>query len=79
MSNNAQVPSFKPVPNKKVSFIVKDEVPVNVSLSEVLDSNILKGLYKNDLFEVVNIDDVKTDDFVFVLGHGLFQIKSRKV
>ena len=79
MSNNAQVSLFKPAPNKKVSFIEKDELPTNISLNEVLDSNILKGLYKNDLFEVVNINDVKTNDFVFVVGYGLFQIKSRKV
>lgn len=75
MSSNTQTSSF--TLSRKVSFIKKNEVPGDVSLKEVLDSNILKGLYKN--FEVVNIDDVKTNDFVFVLGHGLFQIKNREV
>lgn len=65
--------------NKKVSFVEKKEVPLHFKLNKVLDSNILRGLYKNDLFEVVNISDIDKDDFVFVVGYGLFQIKNKKV
>lgn len=65
--------------NKKVSFVEKEQVPLHFKLNKVLDSNTLRGLYKNNLFEVVDISDTNTDDFVFVIGYGLFQIKSKKV
>ena len=48
-------------------------------LTKVLDSDILRSLYKNDLFEVTEIADVNTNDFVFVVGYGLFQIKNKEV
>ena len=77
MSNNAQLSSLKI--NRKVSFVEKNEVPANYNLTKVLDSDILRSLYKNDLFEVADITNVNTNDFVFVVGYGLFQIKNKEV
>lgn len=77
MSNDAQLSSLKI--NRKVSFVEKNEVPTNYNLTKVLDSDILRSLYKNDLFEVKDIADVNTNDFVFVVGYGLFQIKNKEV
>ena len=77
MSNDTQISSLKI--NRKVSFIEKDEVPANFNLTKVLDSDILRSLYKNDLFEVSDISGVNTNDFVFVIGYGLFQINNSEV
>lgn len=77
MSNDAQLSSLKI--NRKVSFVEKNEVPANYNLTKVLDSDILRSLYKNDLFEVADITNVNTNDFVFVVGYGLFQIKNKEV
>ena len=63
---------------KKFSFAEISEVKDKFFLKEVLNSNTLSGFYKQNLFELVDINNISINDFVFIIGCGLFRVVKEK-
>lgn len=65
---------------KKVAFVNEEEVPNNFVFSSVNDTKKYASLYSNSSkwFKFVDVDEIKVNDFLFILSSGLFQVTQIK-
>ena len=65
---------------KKVAFVNEEEVPNNFVFSSVNDTKKYVSLYSNSskLFKFVDVDEIKVNDFLFIISSGLFQVTQIK-
>lgn len=64
---------------RKFSFVEFADVRNKFILREVLNSSLLAGFYHQNFFELVDLDEISINDFVFVIGRGLFSVEKKKV
>ena len=64
---------------RKFSFVEFSDVRNKFILREVLNSSLLAGFYHQNFFELVDLDEISINDFVFVIGRGLFSVEKKKV
>ena len=64
---------------RKFSFVEFSDVRNKFILREVLNSSLLAGFYHQNFFELVDLDEININDFVFVIGRGLFSVEKKKV
>ena len=62
---------------KKLSFAEKSEVQNKFVLNKVLDSKLLSGLYSQNFFELISLDKIDNNDFIYVIDYGLFLVEER--
>ena len=65
---------------EKVAFVNEEEVPNNFVFSSVNDTKKYASLYSNSSkwFKFVDVDEIKVNDFLFILSSGLFQVTQIK-
>lgn len=62
--------------HRNISFLDEKEIPDNFILKSIDDDSIIKGESKNRWFKLIDCDELNINDFIFILGTGLFQISS---
>ena len=65
---------------EKVAFVNEEEVPNNFVFSSVNDTKKYASLYSNSSkwFKFVDVNEIKVNDFLFILSSGLFQVTQIK-
>lgn len=61
---------------RNISFLDEEEIPDNFILKSINDDSIIKGESKNRWFKLIDCDELNINDFIFILGTGLFQISN---